>query len=204
MGSTQGNTNTQTALVNPASPQTNREDNDTIHYLGMALIVVSLILLFCWMCKPSKQNYYVPRPHHRGDQNFISRQKTPHNNTEKVTRPHTVLKDDVVKNTARSTVRSKWASTSSTTDSSRQGFEITPVSAVDPNADALIRASGGLDLNMPPSVPISDGIVTPGLSPSSENRCRSTTESLLSLSDQQIDDGLPYYGYVGPTLYATV
>ena len=178
------------------------ESCNNVHYLGIALIVVSLLLLLCWLGKSNKYEGFIatgprftPLYNHGNHGNhgnhvssFVHDNTTSHHDT--LTPAHAVHVNDNVRKYADSTVLSKWASVSSTSD--HQGFEVAPDSVLDPNSGATIQKMDTPPSSLPPSVPLSDGVITPGMV-SATPECASLTKTIFNLTEAQIDSGLPYY-----------
>ena len=187
-------------MATPEAKQTNATSTDaegssTVHYLGIALIIISLILLFCWMGKQSRRDYYTSgKPQFVNGVGGAFLTKSPALHLENETRPHVILPNDSIRKTAASTVRSKWASTSST-DTPKQGYEVSPLSASDPNSGVIMSATNNFNDSAPQSGILSDGVITPGLSASaSVQGCASVTSAIINLADDEIENGIPYYG----------
>ena len=176
----------------PVSVAAKKTDENFIHYLGIALIIICLLLLFCWMGKRNVKNYDRNNRYASSDSDMFGWGSNYEREPDK-NRSHKAPQNDAMKNTAVSTVSSKWACTSST-GQQRSGFEVSPLDETDPNSGAMLSLAGTVNTPPPPSVPLSDGLITPGLPSTNPASCGSVTTSILSLTDDQIDGGLSYYG----------
>ena len=187
--------------INRMSDGGKKDTCDNIHYLGIALIVVSLLLLLCWLGKSNKyEGFKGVGPRLTPIYGYAPSIYRKHVSDE--TRPTVVVEDDVVKRAAVGAVRIKWASDMST-GSHHQGFEVMPDSELDPNAGATIVPVDNAPNSTPPSVPLGDAIATPGLG-GMNSSCSSLTSTLLNLTDNNLDNGMAYYGAVNNSRYLTI